>query len=168
MQRGQNAWSDRGYRTHAALWYHLRLPAVGIGGAGLVAFILVLGVALPRPAPAPEPEGGGQSAPVALQTAYGQRPLQFEANQGQASAPVDFLARAPGYTLFLTSGEAVLTLRSGSGPETVNTDEQGVPGIQQRTSAAYTARAVPPVRSPSAEAEVLRVQLTDSRGRGRR
>src|SRR5206468_9659926 len=42
--------------------------------------------------------------------AYGKLPLSFEPNQGQASREVKFLARGSGYTLFLTSNEAVLTL----------------------------------------------------------
>src|SRR5207248_803941 len=46
-----------------------------------------------------------------LSQAYGQLPLSFEANHGQAHAAVDFLSRGSGYTLFLTSGEAVLTLQ---------------------------------------------------------
>jgi Beta-propeller repeat/PKD domain len=40
--------------------------------------------------------------------AYGQLPLSFEANRGQANREVRFLSRRPGYTLFLTSSEAVL------------------------------------------------------------
>ena len=41
---------------------------------------------------------------------YGRLPLSFEANQGQASKSVRFLARGQGYGLYLTSEEAVLTL----------------------------------------------------------
>ena len=40
--------------------------------------------------------------------AYGKLPLSFEANTGQANQEVRFLSRRPGYTLFLTSSEAVL------------------------------------------------------------
>ena len=42
----------------------------------------------------------------------GHVPLTFEANEGQADSRVQFLARGPGYTLFLTGGKAVLTLRN--------------------------------------------------------
>jgi len=38
-------------------------------------------------------------------------PLSFEANQGQTDPHVNFLSRGSAYTLFLTSGEAVLSLR---------------------------------------------------------
>ncbi|HEX5715143.1 MAG TPA: IPTL-CTERM sorting domain-containing protein [Thermoanaerobaculia bacterium] len=42
---------------------------------------------------------------------YGRLPLSFEANQGQVDSAVRFLSRGEGYTLFLTSTEAVLSLR---------------------------------------------------------
>ena len=41
---------------------------------------------------------------------YGAIPLHFEPNVGQAAAPVRFLARGSGYSLFLTSDGAVLAL----------------------------------------------------------
>ncbi|MFL6194677.1 MAG: SBBP repeat-containing protein [Thermoanaerobaculia bacterium] len=41
-------------------------------------------------------------------TDWGRRPLAFESNRGQAGAAVKFLARAPGYSLFLTPTEAVM------------------------------------------------------------
>jgi photosystem II stability/assembly factor-like uncharacterized protein len=42
---------------------------------------------------------------------YGQLPLSFEINEGQVDEAVKFLSRGPGYDLFLTSTEAVLSLR---------------------------------------------------------
>jgi hypothetical protein len=45
---------------------------------------------------------------------YGKPPLSFEANHGQTDERVKFLSRGPGYILFLTSGEALLTLRKTS------------------------------------------------------
>jgi hypothetical protein len=50
---------------------------------------------------------------TALLETYGKLPLSFEANAGQADPRVKFLARGRGYTLFLTSTEAVLMLRDG-------------------------------------------------------
>jgi len=52
--------------------------------------------------------------PLALSNTYGKLPLNFEANQGQVDAQVSFLARMPGYTLFVTSDEAVFAGRDGS------------------------------------------------------
>ncbi|HEX7957350.1 MAG TPA: SBBP repeat-containing protein, partial [Pyrinomonadaceae bacterium] len=43
--------------------------------------------------------------------AFGELPLQFEANRGQTDSSVKFLARGDGYNLFLTPNEAVLDLR---------------------------------------------------------
>ena len=44
----------------------------------------------------------------------GKLPLSFEPNQGQTDARVKFLARASGYTLFVTANEAVFTGGDGS------------------------------------------------------
>jgi hypothetical protein len=41
---------------------------------------------------------------------YGKLPLAFEANAGQTDGQVKFLARGPGYSVFLTRDAAVLTL----------------------------------------------------------
>jgi hypothetical protein len=54
---------------------------------------------------------------------YSRLPLSFEPNRGQTGAAVKFLARGLGYTLFLTSDEAVLALqasaRAGAGEAAV-------------------------------------------------
>jgi hypothetical protein len=42
---------------------------------------------------------------------YGKLPLSFERNEGQSADAVKFLSRGKGYTLFLTSTEAVFSLR---------------------------------------------------------
>ena len=46
-----------------------------------------------------------------LMESYGWLPLSFEANHGQTDEKVKFLSRGQGYSLFLTSTEAVLSLR---------------------------------------------------------
>jgi Beta-propeller repeat len=51
-------------------------------------------------------------------SAYGNLPLAFEANEGQTAPPVHYIARGPGYQLFLTNQEAVLTLRHPAVPGT--------------------------------------------------
>src|SRR4051794_20090039 len=55
----------------------------------------------------------------ALVQAYGRLPLAFEANAGQADGQASFLARGPGYALFLTDDTAVLSLRrpDAAGPD---------------------------------------------------
>ncbi len=63
------------------------------------------------PATAAEPD---QATKARIVEAYGKLPLSFEANQGQTDGRVKYLARGPGYTLFLTPTEVVLVLRSQS------------------------------------------------------
>lgn len=55
---------------------------------------------------------------LASSLAFGQLPLAFEANRGQASSGVDYVARGQGYTLTLSAGKALMGLhRPGdSGP----------------------------------------------------
>jgi hypothetical protein len=66
---------------------------------GIVTLIsFFLGCFLPIAADAVSPES------------YGKLPLHFEANQGQTHKDVRFLSRGPGYSLYLTAGEAVLVL----------------------------------------------------------
>jgi Beta-propeller repeat len=50
------------------------------------------------------------AAKAHLAESYGKLPLSFEANQGQTREQVKFLTHGPGYTLFLTQMEAVLSL----------------------------------------------------------
>jgi sugar lactone lactonase YvrE len=52
--------------------------------------------------------------------AYGQIPLSFEANLGQAAPEVNYLARGPGFGLFVSGTEAALSL-AGAGSGTDNT-----------------------------------------------
>ena len=54
---------------------------------------------------------------ASIAESYGKLPLSFEANNGQVDDAVKFLSRGNGYTLFLTSTEAVLSLRRGSSKE---------------------------------------------------
>ena len=59
-----------------------------------------------------------------LRQTYATLPLSFEANRGQTSPQVKFLARGNGYGLFLGSTEAVLRLRKPAAPG--ETDSQSV------------------------------------------
>jgi beta-propeller repeat-containing protein len=58
---------------------------------------------------------GAAAAEARASQTYGQLKLHFEANRGQTHDDVRFLARGPGYSLYLTAGEAVLAL-AGSNP----------------------------------------------------
>ena len=50
------------------------------------------------------------AASAQVREGYGHLPLSFEANHGQSDSTVKFLSRGSGYSLFLTSTEAVLVL----------------------------------------------------------
>ena len=52
-------------------------------------------------------------ATAAVRHAYGELPIAFEPNQGQAAAAVRYFSRGPGYSLYLTQAQAVLSLRTG-------------------------------------------------------
>ena len=53
-----------------------------------------------------------QAASLRFVASYGNLPLSFDANQGQTDSAVRYLSRGNGYSLFLTSTEAVLSLNS--------------------------------------------------------
>jgi hypothetical protein len=80
---------------------------------------VIFGFSAPLLAHAPTPSS---TAPrkVRLDSQYGQTPLAFEENRGQTDPAVRFLAREPGFLLFLTDREAVVKLvparGSASGP----------------------------------------------------
>ncbi|MFC1981423.1 SBBP repeat-containing protein [Chloroflexota bacterium] len=79
------------------------------------------------PAPLDKPDAVTKAQ---VSETYGQLPLSFEANQGQADDQVRFLSRGNGYNLFLTSSEAVLTLSKHTTTTTVD------PEITQATEYA--------------------------------
>lgn len=79
------------------------------------------------------------SKPLAVKQ-YANLPLSFEANLGQSDARVRFLSRGPGYTLFLTSKEAVLALRK---PRPKAPDSDGIPHpVLGQPEAAATALGI--------------------------
>lgn len=93
-----------------------------IAGSVLVAAVLIRPQALAHRTPRHEaakkaeiPKRAlGKHAPRATRTsfakAYGQLPLSFEPNQGQADSSVRYMSHGAGYTLFLTGDEAVFTV----------------------------------------------------------
>ena len=50
------------------------------------------------------------AAAARVSESYGKVPLHFEANRGQTDKAVRFVSRGPGYSVYLTAGEAVLVL----------------------------------------------------------
>ncbi len=66
----------------------------------MLVFAFVAAFALPAPA----------ATDARVSERYGKLPLHFEANRGQTHKDVRFLSHGPGYSLYLTAGEAVLVL----------------------------------------------------------
>lgn len=64
---------------------------------------------------------------------YGELPLSFERNDGQADHNVKFISRAPGFDLFLTSSGAILNLRSSSqrDPKQITSERSGAQSTSQ-------------------------------------
>ncbi len=63
------------------------------------------------PAPPASNASAGPDQRQNIAHAFGKLPLSFAANVGQADSRVRFIARGPGYNVFLTGDEAVLVLR---------------------------------------------------------
>jgi len=88
-------------------------------------FLFGFFVSLPGLAVSAEPAGqvvdAGTQARVVSH--YDRLPMSFEANQGQVDPEVRFIARGPGYSLYLTPAEVVLSLRAvaPSDAETLST-----------------------------------------------
>ncbi|MEY2525642.1 MAG: hypothetical protein QOE73_413, partial [Verrucomicrobiota bacterium] len=87
---------------------------------------------------------------------YGKLPLSFELNRGQTDGTVDFLARGPGYSLFLTPQEAVFVLAQqnvrqaaggGPAPKSIKersakaTDTLGSPAVLRMKLSGASAKA---------------------------
>lgn len=81
-------------------------------------------------------------ARVRAAEAYSKLPLRFEANQGQADSCVRFLAQGAGYTLFLTSNEAVLTFAGPSHTRKSSADHENPFIMAMRLVGANPARAI--------------------------
>jgi hypothetical protein len=95
--------------------------------------------------PAPRPSG-----------AYGDLPLSFEENCGQADSRVKYLARGRGYTLFLTPKATVLELRHPS------------PAAEQKP-AANTSAVLPDLQRETGQApeDVVRFELAGASANAR-
>jgi len=128
-------------------------PIAPTGGAGVTA----LAVPLVQPAPPPASAATAPTAPTQarIQADYGKLPYTFEANGGQVDAAVKFLARGPGYSLFLTPGEAVLSLHT----KEPNPASRPRPGARPEPLPAPTSAAAPQPTAAATPPAVLRLSL---------
>jgi hypothetical protein len=84
-----------------------------------------------------------------LLSAYGQLPLTFEINQGQARPDVDFLSHGAGYGLSLSAGGAVLGLSKGTGTAGQAATSNVVAMSLVGASAAPLAKGLEPLATTS-------------------
>src|ERR1700704_2683932 len=95
----------------------------------LVLFPFLAGVVLPAAA----------ATDARMSESYGKLPLHFEANRGQTDKDVRFLSRGPGYSLYLTAGEAVLVLAKPT-PDAKHEEKTPVKSVALRMSLVGAAR----------------------------
>jgi hypothetical protein len=93
---------------------------------GLTTLLTILPAEAAMPTEAAKPEAAAQAR---IAEGYGELPLHFEANRGQTDNQVKFLSRGPGYSLFLTPSEAVLSLRKGESSKDDKSPETVVPSV---------------------------------------
>jgi len=91
--------------AYAKVYAASALPGANSGGH-------ISGIRVQTVASVAHPGAPAQRASIV--EGYGRLPLAFEANQGQTDPQVKFVSRGAGYSLFLTTSEAVLTLRRAS------------------------------------------------------
>jgi hypothetical protein len=113
------------------------------GTLSLVCIFLLLTAAVPQAGTATPV--GMSAQPASVVHSCGRLPLTFESNQGQTDPQVKYLSRGPGYSLFLTPNEAVLSLKPsiarqqstaavlrmrllGANPEAVVSGQNQLPG----------------------------------------
>ncbi len=102
----------------------------------------------------------GPSVRATLQAAYGHLPLSFEANQGQTDGQAKFLSRGHGYTLFLTSTEAMLVLSMPPGGDA--SADARIVGKPAPLPTKDRLLRNPTSNSAPAPATVLRMQMVGS------
>ncbi|MGH8604534.1 MAG: hypothetical protein ACREXR_17650, partial [Gammaproteobacteria bacterium] len=98
---------------------------VRLGIAGFI--ILAIGFQ-PETFASPSPTGPDHPTKAQLAETYGKLPLSFEANEGQSGEQVRFLSRGPGYTVFLTPTEAVLSLERSPLIKAQSSEKSVIPG----------------------------------------
>ncbi|HLJ95307.1 MAG TPA: SBBP repeat-containing protein [Gemmataceae bacterium] len=132
------------FRTlRIVFWLSAVLALIAVSGAG------------PRLVPGmpANSDRRANAAPTPWLQSIGRIPLSFEANQGQTDPQVRYLARGPGYTVFLTATEAVLAL-----------NRAGQVGDSARVPLPFRSkkRTADSIISPPGKWAVLRMELLGS------
>jgi Tol biopolymer transport system component/photosystem II stability/assembly factor-like uncharacterized protein len=104
-----------------------------------------------------------------LNKAYGNIPLSFEANRGQTDSAVNYVARGPGYNIFLTPAEAVLVFDGKHAKESAAQAQEGAevsdPAALQSKREGLRGQASKP--STTEQPTVLKMRLEGANARPR-
>ncbi|HEX8489933.1 MAG TPA: hypothetical protein VF626_02845, partial [Chthoniobacterales bacterium] len=87
------------------------------------------------------PSRSGPRTAAQVRETYGQLPLSFEENRGQADGSINFLARGRGYTLALSATEAAFAL---SAPRSGRLPENAEQSVGRRGGSTEPSAALPP------------------------
>ena len=92
------------------------------------------------------------AASAQVRERYGNLPLSFEANHGQSDSTVKFLSRGSGYSLFLTSTEAVLVLSQSEADESRTASRVARTAVRARHRKSAVVRMTLVNANPHAQA----------------
>jgi hypothetical protein len=95
------------------------------------------------------PAKADEATRARVSDAYGKLPLSFEVNRGQTTDRVKFLSRGSGYSLFLTSQEAVIALRKPNAAKSRNQNSL----IANSKAAVLRMKMIGANRSPRVEGQ---------------
>ncbi len=144
------SYAARRRQTHTIM-------AVILAVAALASLYPFVGGGAPE-TPSPVVAGSSPRAPLTaaqVRAAYGQLPLSFEANRGQADESFNFVARGAGYTLALSPTGAVFGLRNSDGD--LRNGDAARPTLKTSDDARAETNPPSPIRHPSTA--VLRMKL---------
>ena len=140
MNRSTRKNATKAIRKHPIAPQAARQLLLGAITLAVFTFVCLFMSGSAPDAPSPIVAASQQSAPPTItqaRTAYGQLPLSFEVNQGQADKSVNFLARGVGYTLALSPTKAVFALARRSDERS----QSGEPSASHKDNSEAATRA---------------------------
>ena len=119
----------------------------------VLAFLIVSTIAAAVIARRGAPPQTATRSAAQVREAYGQLPLSFEANRGQANEQIDFVARGPGYAVALSPTEAIFASRK------VDNAARNEAASEVRKISNSLSESDQPSSNRAAESTVLRMNL---------
>ena len=116
-------------------------------------FAGVIFVAARNDASTSPPDGVRPNMQASLAESFGKLPFSFEVNKGQIEDPVKFLSHGPGYDLFLTANEAVLTLQKPKSPPGADKSQQAAADAKVREGSVLRLKMIGANAAPQIEGQ---------------